>query len=219
LAASAADARFLEIDPAGYKGDQNLYTYVGNDPPNKVDPTGKVIQLSDPAQARYFEKLINSTAQGTYRFDKSGRLVRTGSQSQAGGRHSGTYAKSLDRIIANGATLTLNKAPTISSGSGRISVDDMAGGGVTVLRAGNRASTTISGNSGIVIGANGQLMVAAPNVIMAHEIYAHADAWMFGPHFGAGGNAIADENVIRSELGLPLRDTKEFENEIGNVGK
>lgn len=32
--------RFCQTDPVGYTADLNLYTYVGNDPTNRTDPTG-----------------------------------------------------------------------------------------------------------------------------------------------------------------------------------
>ena len=39
---SAALGRFLQTDPVGYKDDVDLYTYVGDDPTDKADPTGKL---------------------------------------------------------------------------------------------------------------------------------------------------------------------------------
>jgi RHS repeat-associated protein len=55
--------RFLQTDPVGYKDDLDLYTYVGDDPDDKTDPTGNAFLLDDAAGV-VVGGLINLSIQG-----------------------------------------------------------------------------------------------------------------------------------------------------------
>lgn len=44
--ATPSQARFLQVDPVGYKDQTNLYAYVGNGPIDATDPDGKEVRVT-----------------------------------------------------------------------------------------------------------------------------------------------------------------------------
>lgn len=204
--ATPSEARFLQVDPVGYRDQTHLYAYVGNDPVNGLDPTGEftVVAVSDAA-ARKLEAMFDQMAAGQFRFNGQRELGRVGDTVSANPT-SATYAQSLQNMIASPEVAIMDVNTTAIQHGAVANVDANYGGGVTSsLNSNFTVSTgvkiTVSGNSySGVRDTNGGVIQQSPAEILMHEVEAHGEPLMTGQP-----QTLQDENQVRRELRLPER--------------
>lgn len=138
--------RFLQTDPVQYKDDIDLYTYVGNDPLDKLDPSGKTCtaavdggvtcHVDDPGKLtarevaivnKAYTKAVNALLAHA---DSSLKMTINGVSRTV---NAGDVAKSLESRVVIGGDNKNDRASTV--------------GGPLAPRSGGVAQTTIDRNS------------------------------------------------------------------------
>jgi len=207
-APTPADARFLQVDPVGYKDQTNLYAYVGDDPINLTDPTGRII-FSRAGQEDENARRINSHTSGIYRFSgPNGSLRRVGFARTTNSRIPtlGYYDRRLGAAIASDKAITLAIGERVNAPAlgGTVSIyhQDLGGAATFPDDAGNQ---TVVVGSRTVIGTTdtrGRPLPQTPADRLMHELTVHAIPNITGVDTG---NGLDNENRVRRERGMPER--------------
>ena len=197
-------ARFLQIDPVGYKDQFNLYAYVGNDPVNFIDATGRFRVLVNSQQDRdRILPMVNSLSRQQYEF--RGNELRRDLGTEPNQQGSISYSSDLDAMVDSSNVVVMDVGTSVIENGITYNVDTQFNGGVTYLGDASNPVTNviISGNGSTAVPADsGGTLNQSPAEILMHEVVRHA-----APHVRGILPSNQRENQVRDELPRPRRGT------------
>ena len=224
--------RWLSIDPLWkVYTDLSTFNFVSNNPIYLIDKDGQRIIVANLAQQATILRMINSKALGLFDFNAAGELYQVRATGDAT-RYSTYYRDKLVEAINNPLTIEIEiknniieplensvTGELVKDASGvALDVDVDRGGGVT-FGSGSVADGSTPSDQLIYISGNenrtgtdisGNPMISSAADILAHELVGHAIPHIVGTDTG---NAITNENKVKTETNGPERQADSFHDE------